>query len=291
MIDHIRDELYRCKVGDVIKYVDACHALWKAKALDDKGYLESSRICELYLDNYLDSTKRQINGKEFADITKHVGSAKFHGIYSYSDVIVSKLERDLLAYHAENTLFTVSDLMNMFTAFDRVSSHQALPKLIDAIVAKLPDAVMNSDGDMLKLFKAFHRFGMLEKAKYEHLCLFVQEYATTKFEMMRLNDALAFAQFFHEVGIWYWDHHLMAQIENNFATNFVQYDISQISKLVYLAGNNYTKSEPFLAHIEDSLRMRLNFIVKNAVEDGQKWSDYYDAQTLSLLVDGLGALG
>ena len=83
----------------------------------------------------------------------------------------------------------------------------------------------------------------------------------------------------------------MAQIENNFATNFVQYDISQISKLVYLTGNNYMKSEPFLALIEDSLRMRLNFIVKNAGADGQKWSDYYDAQTVGLLVDGLGALG
>ena len=92
---------------------------------------------------------------------------------SYDKATVSKLERDFVAYQAENSYFTATDLLNLLTAFDRVSEHRNLSKLIETITERLPDAIKNSDKDMLKLFRTFARLGLLKLDKYENLCHFV----------------------------------------------------------------------------------------------------------------------
>ena len=56
---------------------------------------------------------------------------------------------------------------------------------------------------------------------------------------MEIDDSLAFGEFFHEVGLWYWDLALMSQIDDHFFANYVQYDIKQMSRLVRLVGGNY----------------------------------------------------
>ena len=62
MYEHFRNELYRCKVADVLIFIEACHDLFVAQIINEAKYVEAHKICQLYLDNYLDKAKRSING-------------------------------------------------------------------------------------------------------------------------------------------------------------------------------------------------------------------------------------
>ena len=79
----------------------------------------------------------------------------------------------------------------------------------------------------------------------------------------------------------------MGQIEAHFTTNYVQYSVQQMCRLVNLIGNNFARSEDFLALIEDSLKLRLNHMIKNELPTG----DFINADSLTKLADGLSALG
>ena len=58
-------------------------------------------------------------------------------------------------------------------------------------------------------------------------------------------------------------------------------------KLTHLVGCNFVKSEPLLSLIEDSLRMRLNYVVKNE----EQLDQHYDAATMLQLSNALLQLG
>lgn len=98
-------------------------------------------------------------------------------MHKYDKDLVGKLQRDFVAYQAENSYFTITDLLSLLTAFDRVSEPGNMSKMIDAIIERLDDSIKNSDDDMLKLFRTFARLGLLQLDKYEHLCHFIQDYA------------------------------------------------------------------------------------------------------------------
>ena len=55
-------DLYRSMVSDVILLVEGYETLWSRGVLPDKDYAHVHRHCEGYLDNYLDKTKRNMNG-------------------------------------------------------------------------------------------------------------------------------------------------------------------------------------------------------------------------------------
>ena len=90
-----------------------------------------------------------------------IGDAKHDGIYDYHKRIVTKLEQDFVSYHAENSNFMVSELLNLLVAFNRVSDVENTHKLLTKIVEQLPQAIKNSDADMLKLFRMFESLGLL----------------------------------------------------------------------------------------------------------------------------------
>ena len=58
-------------------------------------------------------------------------------------------------------------------------------------------------------------------------------------------------------------------------------------KMVKLIGNNFIKSEHFLSLIEDSMRMRLNHMVKNNLST----EELITIDSLRSLTEGLSALG
>ena len=58
-------------------------------------------------------------------------------------------------------------------------------------------------------------------------------------------------------------------------------------KMVKLIGNNFIKSEHFLSLIEDSMRMRLNHMVKNNLST----EELITIESLRSLTEGLSALG
>ena len=71
MLEHSGNELYRCKIGDVTTFMDGYQKLWENKVITSAELGEAhNQVCEVYLNNYLDKTKRSINGKEFADLVK-----------------------------------------------------------------------------------------------------------------------------------------------------------------------------------------------------------------------------
>ena len=94
--------------------------MWSAGVLPSDEFKKVHKHCEGYLSNFLDKTKRTVSGKQYADLLKQIGDAKFHGIYEYEEQIRNSLEKDFVAFHAENSHFTVSDLLNLLVAFDRL---------------------------------------------------------------------------------------------------------------------------------------------------------------------------
>ena len=56
-------------------------------------------------------------------------------------------------------------------------------------------------------------------------------------------------------------------------------------KMVKLVGNNFQRSESFLGLIEDSIRMRLNYMIKNDKET----KDYIQIEGVRNLIEGLDA--
>ena len=160
-------------------------------------------------------------------------------------------------------------------------------RLIETIIEQVPNAIKNSDSDMLKLFKRFDQLKILHMEKYEKLCHFIQDYACSRFEFMEKDMALDFAEFFQKIGLWHWDQMLMGQIESTFTANYVQYDVQQMCRIVNLAGNNFLKSDDLLALIEDSLKLRLNHMIKNEL----KTEECITGKCLTDLTNGLSALG
>ena len=124
---------------------------------------------EIFLDSYLDKSRKNIGGQEFAQIVKLLGDAKFDAIYTYNPRIVLRLEKDFVSYQAENSHFTVTDLYNLLISFDRISELSNMTKLMSTILDKLQDSIKNSDTDMLKLFRLLHRLDVLSMDQYESL--------------------------------------------------------------------------------------------------------------------------
>ena len=98
---------------------------------------------------------------------------------------------------------------------------------------------------------------------------------------------LEFAQFLLKIGLWQWDQHLMGPIEAHFRTNYVEYEVGAMCCMVKLIGNNFVRSEEFLSLIEDSVRMRLNYMVKNE----KPTEDFITIESIRHLTEGLSALG
>ena len=228
-----------------------------------------------------------MNGVQFAELIKLIGDSKYHGIYTYTDELIKKLEKDFIALHAENSHFTVSNLLDLLVSFDRVCSLGSMKRLVPTIIEKLPDSVKNSDRDMLKLFKIFDRLGILQMAQHEHLVEFILEHVATRFDFIDKKDVLEFAEFFREVGLWQWEQHLITQIEAHFSANFVSYDVKAMCKLMKLIGGNYIKSDTFLSLIEDSLRLRLQHFAKHSVSTESQ----INVETVRDFTEGLNLLG
>ena len=157
MLDHSGNELYRCMITDVITLIEGYKDLWEADILSADDYSKVHEHCQIYLNSYLDKTKRNMNGKQFADLVKLIGDAKFNGIYTYRADILLKLETDFVSFQAENSYFTISDLLNLLIAFDRVSNVNNMSRLMETVITMLPQATKNSDSDILELFKILDR--------------------------------------------------------------------------------------------------------------------------------------
>lgn len=181
----------------------------------------------------------------------------------------------------------MTDLLNILTAFDRVSTILKMPLVYKTIVESLPESIKNSDRDLLALFEVFHRVKLLEHERYEHLIHFVQDYAASRFEFMDKLVVLEFAKFLLKIGLWQWDQNLMTQIEHHFTQNYVEYQVDSMCKIVKLVGNNFQRSESLLSLIEDSIRMRLNHMIKNE----KNTEDYITIEGIRNLTEGLDAYG
>ena len=59
-----------------------------------------------------------------------------------------------------------------------------------------------------------------------------------------------------------------------------------MSKIVFLAGHNYQRSDELLATIEDTIRMRINYLLRHE----KPVSDVITADVLRNLIEGLSAL-
>lgn len=239
----------------------------------------------MYLNEFLSKSKRSINGSQFAQLLKVIGDAKFNGVYSYTEETITSLEKEFFQYQSTNSIFTVSDLLDILQAFDRVSSVQTVPEVMKSVVNVLPQSIKNSDEDMLALFGVFNRVGLLKHEKYEHLLHFVQDYAASRYEFMDKLIALKFAQFLLKIGLWQWDQTLMSQIEAHFSKNYIEYDVKAMCLLLNLVGQNFQKSEPTLQLINDSIRLRLNHVIKNDLQT----SEMITVETVRNVVEGLSA--
>ena len=62
----------------------------------------------------------------------------------------------------------------MLENFEVVSSESAQTKLLDTIISIVPDAIKNSDDDMLKLSTLFQEKGQFDDNEF--LCNFIQDY-------------------------------------------------------------------------------------------------------------------
>ena len=63
MLETSANELYRSMVSDVITLVQGYECLWAKGILPKEEFSQVHVHCEVYLDNYLDKTKRTMNGK------------------------------------------------------------------------------------------------------------------------------------------------------------------------------------------------------------------------------------
>ena len=162
VLEQARNELYRCKIGDLVTILQAFDKLWQAKLITNAELRESHEVCQLFLQSYLDQTKRKINAQHFADMLHLMGEARFNGVFQYEEAIISKLEREFIAFQADNYTFTVSNLLSLLTAFDRISPMDSLPKLVVTIVGQLASSIKNSDRDFLQLYRLFDRMELLQ---------------------------------------------------------------------------------------------------------------------------------
>ena len=216
LLKHYESELYRCKITDVIALLEGYKDLWEAGILEDVHYTKVHEQCAIYLDNYMDKSKRNMNGNNFSDLMRLIGDAKFNGIYTYDQKIIIKLEKDFVGFRSENSFFTVSDLKNLLVAFDRASNLNNMPRLLQTIIDILPQATKNSDADLLEMLKIFDRMQLFQLEKYEHLCHFLQDYVWNRFNFIDKELTLDYALFINKIGLWYWDQNLMGQIEEYF---------------------------------------------------------------------------
>ena len=105
MLEHGVTELYRNKLGDVLTIVKGYEKLADSGIISADSVANAHKHCEIYLDAFLDKTKRVMNGKEFAELIKSIGDAKLKGVYTYNQTIVGNLEREFVSYQAENSHF------------------------------------------------------------------------------------------------------------------------------------------------------------------------------------------
>ena len=62
MLEISSGELYRCLIGDVLTLVEGYAQLWSNEVLPIEQLMLVHQQCEIYLDNYLEKTKRNMNG-------------------------------------------------------------------------------------------------------------------------------------------------------------------------------------------------------------------------------------
>ena len=65
----------------------------------------------------------------------------------------------------------------------------------------------------------------------------------------------------------------------------MQYEVDSMCKLVKLIGNNFQRSQSLLTLIDDSIRMRLNYMIKNEI----KTEEFITGEDVRNLVEGLNA--
>ena len=173
LLEHSSSELFRSKIGDVITLVEGFNALWEVDVISTEQYSKVHVHCQSYLCEFMAKSKRTINGRQFADLMMYIGEGKHHGIFPYTEETITRLEKDFVSYQAENSHFTVSDLLNLMVAFDRVSTVNIMPTIVQTVVDILPRSIKNSDQAVLALFNKFDKMGLLQLEKFEHLCHFV----------------------------------------------------------------------------------------------------------------------
>ena len=98
LLEHYQSELYRCRIADVLTVVASCEQLRKVAVISEADHRSAHELFEVYLLNYLEKTKRQINGQEFAATVRHVGEAKFHAIHIYKGEVIDQLEKNFTTF-------------------------------------------------------------------------------------------------------------------------------------------------------------------------------------------------
>ena len=92
----------------------------------------------------------------------------------------------------------------------------------------------------------------------------MQDYVERRFDTMEIETALAFAEFFKDLGLWNWNIQLMLQIKEHFRRSYINYEIPSLCKLVKLIAYNHMKDESFLSLIEESINLRVTHALKTA---------------------------
>jgi hypothetical protein len=73
-----------------------------------------------------------------------------------------------------------------------------------------------------------------------------------------IREALNFALFFKDLGIWYWNINLMQRIQRHFLENFYLYDLEMLIDLAKLCSYNHKPQKEVLTGIQDSLKVHTN---------------------------------
>ena len=62
LLKHNEGELYRYMIGDALSLIEGHAELWEVDILSSKELSTVHRQCEIFLDGYLDKSKRNMNG-------------------------------------------------------------------------------------------------------------------------------------------------------------------------------------------------------------------------------------
>jgi hypothetical protein len=85
----------------------------------------------------------------------------------------------------------------------------------DLFLSATLKCIKSNEADLLSLFKLYSGQGYLHDPD-QHLLMYLQDVVISRFEFLDKETVLEYAQFFNDIGIWYWDTELITKIRKQF---------------------------------------------------------------------------